>query len=114
MSVLDEARIKGSILDPQNNYWLAKARVEVGKTKEDKSWARHKKNIDSGTATLRDVLRHIAEEIVELTEDDLYEGYEPCRKKQVVSEVADVINCAEIALAVYLMNEKRLSKNAKP
>lgn len=85
---------EGSVCNPENYKKLVQIRPLLDIIKENKLWARHDKykgESRRGLVIAENIYLHLQEEVKELER-----GLEENDKANVMEEIADVINCAEI------------------
>lgn len=105
--MLKDKYFLGSVMNKDNHSWLLTARGTLKVIKEHKLLARHEKNNDErhyGTARAINVFLHMCEEV-----EELRKGLANDDRENILEEIADVINCAEI-LAMTIINPNLKSK----
>ena len=97
---MNKPRMEGSVCNPNNRWWLEKARKHLETIKKQKLWARHEKNNEErhrGMMYPWAVYDHLIEETIELKNALVKVDHE-----NAIEEIADLINCGEILAAILL------------
>lgn len=90
-------KLKGSVVDERNFQDLVFARLRIDGIKLRKLFERHNKHGKDSEETFYSILHHLVGEVEELREAVALED-----SQNILEELADVSNCADI-LAMVLM-----------